>query len=136
MGGEVEVAPADGWAAQEETGAGMSGRVEASRRHGPFDSRSLKRLRLVAPVRVARALADLKDEPAGLDWNAFLSHFYPGGRRHDLEAISAYYAYQHGREPVEEHPRGAQTREADEPPVLIAMEASSDSPAWSPSTSR
>jgi len=56
----------------------MSGSVEASRRHGAFDSRWLKRLRLVAPVRVARALADLKDEPAGLDWNAFLSHFYPG----------------------------------------------------------
>ena len=92
------MAPADPWEPQEETAAGMSGRVEASRRHGPFDSRWLKRLRLVAPVRVAPVLADLKDVSAELDWDAFLSHFYPGGRRHDLEAISAYYAYQHGRE--------------------------------------
>jgi hypothetical protein len=128
------VAPADGREPQEETGEGVSGRVEASRRHGPFDSRWLKRLRLVAPVRVAPALADLK--PAGLDWDAFLSHFYPGGRRHDPEAIKAYFAYRHGREAVEVHPQGAQTREADEPAVLIAMEASSDSPARTPSTSR
>jgi hypothetical protein len=104
----------------------MSGSVEASRRHGAFDSRWLKRLRLVAPVRAAPAWAGLEDVPAALDWDAFLSQFYPGSRRHDLEAISAYYAYQHGREAADEHPRGAQTRETDVP---IAVEASSGSPA-------
>jgi hypothetical protein len=126
------VALADG-REPEEAGAGMSGSVEASRRHGAFDSRWLKRLRLVAPVRAATAWAGREDVSAALDWNA---HFYPGSRRHDLEAISAYYAYQRGREAVEEHPQGAQRREADEPPALIAMEASSESPALRPSTSR
>jgi hypothetical protein len=31
--------------------------------------------------------------PAGLDWYAFLSRYFPGRRRHDLEALKAYEAY-------------------------------------------
>jgi hypothetical protein len=31
--------------------------------------------------------------PAGLDWYAFLSRYFPGRRRYDLEALKAYEAY-------------------------------------------
>jgi hypothetical protein len=33
------------------------------------------------------------DPPAGLDWSAFLRRYFPGRRRHDLEALKAYEAY-------------------------------------------
>jgi len=112
----------------------MSGGVGASRRHGPFDLRWLKRLRLVAPV--PPASAGLKDVPAGLDWDAFLSHSYPGGRRHHLQAIGAYYAYRHGQDAAEQDSPRPSAREADQLPVLIAGEASSDSPTLTPSTLR
>jgi hypothetical protein len=31
--------------------------------------------------------------PAGLDWQDFSSAYFPGRRRHDLEALTAYGAY-------------------------------------------
>jgi hypothetical protein len=31
--------------------------------------------------------------PAGLEWYAFLSRYFPGRRRHDLEALKAYETY-------------------------------------------
>ena len=34
--------------------------------------------------------------PAGLDWYAFSARFFPGRRRHDLEAVRAYGAYKQG----------------------------------------
>ncbi len=39
------------------------------------------------------------DLPPGLDWAAFSSrrfpaHGFPHGRRHDFEAVAAYYAYE------------------------------------------
>jgi hypothetical protein len=33
------------------------------------------------------------DVPAGLDWYAFVHRYFPGRRRHDLEALKAYEAY-------------------------------------------
>jgi hypothetical protein len=30
---------------------------------------------------------------AGLDWQAFSAAYFPGRRRHDLEALTAYGAY-------------------------------------------
>jgi hypothetical protein len=33
--------------------------------------------------------------PAGLDWQAFSAAYFPGRRRHDLEALTAYGAYRH-----------------------------------------
>jgi hypothetical protein len=82
---------------QEGAGGGVSGSVEASRRHGPFDSRWPKRLPRVAADRPAPALTGLEDVPDGLAWDAFSTSSFPGRRRHDLEAISAYLAYKHGR---------------------------------------
>ena len=34
-----------------------------------------------------------EEPPAGLDWYAFSSRYFPGRRRHDLEALKAYEAY-------------------------------------------
>jgi hypothetical protein len=31
--------------------------------------------------------------PAGLDWARFSARRFPNGRRHDLEAMAAYFAY-------------------------------------------
>jgi hypothetical protein len=31
--------------------------------------------------------------PAGLDWAAFSARCFPKGRRHDYDAIAAYFAY-------------------------------------------
>jgi hypothetical protein len=31
--------------------------------------------------------------PAGLDWLTYTAEYFPGRRRHDLEAIVAYAAY-------------------------------------------
>jgi hypothetical protein len=88
----------------------VSGSVEAPRRHGAFDSRWPKRRLLVAADRPAPALTGLEDVPEGLDWDAFYAHSVPGRRRHNLEAISAYYAYKHGRQAAEEHRPAAQRR--------------------------
>ena len=33
-----------------------------------------------------------------LAWDAFAARYFPGRRRHDLEAIAAYGAYKQGRE--------------------------------------
>ena len=76
----------------------MSGRIEPSRTHGHYDPRWPKRRFPVVAARLAAAAAGLEDiSPDGLDWDAFSSNYFPGRRRHDLEAISAYDAYKHGR---------------------------------------
>ena len=36
--------------------------------------------------------------PAGLDWQAFSAAYFPGRRRHDLEALTAYSAYKRSRD--------------------------------------
>lgn len=43
----------------------------------------------------ASAVASCADVPAGLDWPAFSAASFPGRRRHDLEALTAYGAYRH-----------------------------------------
>jgi len=61
--------------------------MEASRKHGPFDTRwpyAASR----APV---PALPD--DAEEGLDWEAFSRRYFPNRRRHNGEALSAYAAY-------------------------------------------
>jgi hypothetical protein len=87
------VAPSDVREPQEGTGGAVSGSVEPSRRHGPFDSRWPKRPLRIAADRLTIALTGLKDLPDGLDWDAFSTHYFPGRPRHDLDAISAYREY-------------------------------------------
>jgi len=41
----------------------------------------------------ASAVTSLENVPAGLDWQAFSAAYFPGRRRHDLEALTAYGAY-------------------------------------------
>ena len=36
--------------------------------------------------------------PEDLDWQAFFATYFPGRRRHDLEALTAYCAYRSAQE--------------------------------------
>lgn len=72
--------------------------VEASRKHGPFDTRwphvgkegsdAVETAPLLRDAEVAEAL----------DWDAFSNRYFRERRRHDSEARSAYAAYRRGRE--------------------------------------
>ena len=72
--------------------------MEASRKHGPFDTRwrcageeRPLALPTTAPLRAAEA-------SEALDWDAFSDRYFRERRRHDAEALSAYAAYKQGRE--------------------------------------
>jgi hypothetical protein len=72
--------------------------VEASRKHGPSDTRwpsarrdSAGAVSTAAPLRAAEAAE-------ALDWEAFSSRYFPGRSRHDMEALTAYATYKQGRE--------------------------------------
>jgi hypothetical protein len=70
----------------------MSGRIEGSRRHGPFDLRGPTRQVRAATTRPTRPSVS-HDDAEGLDWDGFSARYFPGARRHDMEATSAYDAY-------------------------------------------
>jgi hypothetical protein len=72
--------------------------VEASRKHGSFDTRwpsarkgSSDAAPTAPPLRAAEAAE-------ALDWDAFSNRYFPGRRRHDMEALTAYATYTQGRE--------------------------------------
>ena len=65
--------------------------VEPRRKHGSFDPRYPTLSTPATPTWVLRA-------DAGLDWTEFLTRFFPGRRRHDIEALAAYGAYRNGLE--------------------------------------
>ena len=70
----------------------MSGRIEGSRRHGPFDLRRPK----VRPDLVAAPLTPTQvgeDISAGLNWDDFSARYYPERGRHDFGVVNAYCAY-------------------------------------------
>jgi hypothetical protein len=72
--------------------------VEASRKHGPFDTRwSSARKDRAAAVPTAAPLRAAEAAEA-LDWEAFSNRYFPGPRRHDMEALTAYATYKQGRE--------------------------------------
>jgi hypothetical protein len=55
--------------------------------------------------------AGIAQLPPGLDWQAFSDRCFPNGKRHDLNAVVAYFAYQgFGAEP----PQNGATRDAEE----------------------
>ena len=71
--------------------------VEASRKHGPFDTRwpsARKDARAVSTAPPLRA----EEAAEALDWEAFSNRYFPGRRRHDMEAVTAYATYTQGRE--------------------------------------
>jgi len=72
--------------------------VEASRKHGPFDTRwpcarkdDSRALSTAPRLSVAQA-------GEALDWQAFSARYFPERRRHNFEALSAYAAYSQGLE--------------------------------------
>ena len=80
------------------------------------------------------ALAD--DLPAAgigekLDWDAFSARYFPGRRRHDLNAVAAYGAYRQGRDWRNSGPRTTPPRLTLVPnePVSAALEVESDGTA-------
>ena len=71
--------------------------VEASRKHGPFDTRwSSARKDSAAAVPTAPLRAEEAAE--ALDWEAFSNRYFSGRRRHDMEALTAYATYTQGHE--------------------------------------
>jgi hypothetical protein len=75
--------------------------VEASRKHGPFDTRWSSAP--FAPIESSDAVSSappLRAEEAAeaLDWEVFSNRYFPGRRRHDMEALAAYATYTQGRE--------------------------------------
>jgi hypothetical protein len=71
--------------------------VEASRKHGSFDTRwpfarkdSTGALSTAAPVCAEEAAE-------ALDWEAFSNRYFPGRRRHNMEALTAYATHTQGR---------------------------------------
>ena len=50
-----------------------------------------------AAGQVASVVTTSAHAPAGLDWQAFSAAYFPGRRRHDLEALTAYGAYRRSR---------------------------------------
>lgn len=68
-------------------------RVEAEQRR----SIGLETTRRVTN-RVASAVASSASAPDGPDWQSFSAAHFPGRRRHDLEALTAYCAYRRSHE--------------------------------------
>ena len=72
--------------------------VEASRKHGPFDTRwPSARNDNAAAVSTAPPLR-AEEAAEALDWEAFSNRYFPGRRRHDMEALTAYATYTQGHE--------------------------------------
>lgn len=76
----------------------MRGNVDASRKHGPFDTRWPCLLRDSSDRVPSAPLLHAAEGAEALDWDAFSARHFRGRRRHDSEARSAYAAYTQGRE--------------------------------------
>jgi hypothetical protein len=55
------------------------------------------------------AVASSADAPDGLDWQTFSAARFPGRRRHDFDALTAYAAYRRSRT-LDERPSRQATR--------------------------
>jgi hypothetical protein len=71
--------------------------VEASRKHGPFDTRRPSarsdRSGAVSTASPLRA----EEAAEALDWEAFSNRYFRGRRRHNMEALTARATYTQGR---------------------------------------
>jgi hypothetical protein len=52
-------------------------------------------------VSATSAVPSRADAPDGLDWQTFTANYFPGRRRHDFEALTAYGDYKRPR-PLDE----------------------------------
>ena len=75
----------------------MSGGIQPSRKHGPFDPRWPCVRKDSSSRQTAEPLNASESEEA-LDWDSFSEHHFSSRGRHDSEARSAYAAYRDGRE--------------------------------------
>jgi hypothetical protein len=66
-----------------------------------------------------------------LDWDAFSARYFPGRRRHDLDAVAAYGAYKQGRDWRNSGPQKTPPRLSLVPneSVPTAIEVESEGPA-------
>jgi hypothetical protein len=72
--------------------------VEASRKHGPFDTRwPSARKDHTGAVSTAPPLR-AEEAAEALDWEAFSNRYFPGRRRHNMDAQTAYATYSRGCE--------------------------------------
>ena len=72
--------------------------VEASRKHGPFDTRWLSARKDSAGVVPTAPTLRAAEAAEALDWEAFSNRYFLGRRRQDMEALTAYATYKQGRE--------------------------------------
>ena len=72
--------------------------VEASRKHGSFDIRWRSARRDSAGAVSTAPPLRAEEAAEALDWEAFSNRYFPGRRRHDMEALTAYATYTQGRE--------------------------------------
>jgi hypothetical protein len=72
--------------------------VEASRKHGPFDTRWASARKDSADAMPTAPPLRAEEAAEALDWEAFSNRNFPGRRRHDMEALTAYATYTRGRE--------------------------------------
>jgi hypothetical protein len=72
--------------------------VEASRQHGPFDTRWPRAHRESSDAVVAVPPIRATEAAEALNWDAFSDRYFPERRRHDAEARSAYARYKQGPE--------------------------------------
>ena len=72
--------------------------VEASRKHGPFDTRWTSERQDGAGAVSTAAPLRAEEAAEALDWEAFSNRYFPDRRRHDFEALTAYATYKQGRE--------------------------------------
>jgi hypothetical protein len=98
--------------------------VEASQKHGPFDTRWPSRRRDGSDGVPAAQPLLAPDVAEGLDWYAFSARYFRGRRRHDFEAVFGYAAYRNGREWRNGAPKTPRLRLVPPEPVETAIEAS------------
>ena len=72
--------------------------VEASRKHGPFDTRWPCARKDGSDAVPTAPLLSAAEAAEAFDWNAFSNRYFRERRRHDSQARSAYAAYRQGRE--------------------------------------
>jgi hypothetical protein len=102
---------------------------EASRKHGPFDTRwsSGGTVRSAEMVSSGPVLA--ADAAEGVDWDGFAARYVVGRHRHNLEALAAYAVYDQSAEwASREHPTASKPRLYVVPtdPLPPAVEAAAD----------
>jgi hypothetical protein len=72
---------------------GRDGRSELAELLAPTDTWENEGGSTAYEPKLTRNCTSSAEPPAGLDWHAFRTRFFPHRRRHDLEALAAYEAY-------------------------------------------